>query len=150
LPRRLGRGGAGEQEVDVYAWPDPERYIVFFEIPGDDYGGMEDLMISPDHFRSMFKPALRRIVECVKSCRADLPVVFHTDGAIKRIIPDLVEIGIDVLNPFEPLHRNLRRRRWIHPDIMQPHAGGHSAGEHPPHVRERAEARGVRDTRAVE
>ncbi|MFW5728985.1 MAG: uroporphyrinogen decarboxylase family protein [Spirochaetota bacterium] len=80
--------------------------IDFFEIPGDDYGGMEDLMISPEHFRSMFKPALRRIVESVKSFRADLPVVFHTDGVIKRVVPDLVEIGIDVLNPLEPLPAN--------------------------------------------
>jgi uroporphyrinogen decarboxylase len=80
--------------------------IDFFEIPGDDYGGMEDLMISPDHFRSMFKPALRRIVESVKSFRADLPVVFHTDGVIKSIVPDLVEIGVDVLNPLEPLPAN--------------------------------------------
>jgi uroporphyrinogen decarboxylase len=81
-------------------------HIDFIEIPGDDYGGMEDLMISPDHFRSMFKPALRRIVESVKSYRADLPVVFHTDGVIKRIIPDFLEIGIDVLNPLEPLPAN--------------------------------------------
>jgi uroporphyrinogen decarboxylase len=77
--------------------------IDFFEIPGDDYGGMEDLMISPDHFRSMFKPALKRIVENVKSHRPDLPVVFHTDGAVGKIIGDFVEIGVDVLNPLEPL-----------------------------------------------
>ncbi len=79
------------------------EHIDFFEIPGDDYGGMEDLMISPEHFRTFFKPALRRIVESVKAYRSDLPVVFHTDGAIRRIVPDLVDIGIDVLNPLEPL-----------------------------------------------
>ena len=77
--------------------------IDFFEIPGDDYGGNDDLMISPEHFRAMFKPALRRIVESVKSIRPDLPVVFHSDGAITKIIPDLIEVGIDVLNPLEPL-----------------------------------------------
>ncbi|MFP4303227.1 MAG: uroporphyrinogen decarboxylase family protein [Spirochaetaceae bacterium] len=77
--------------------------IDFFEIPGDDYGGTEDLMISPDHFRSMFKPALERIVRSVKEIRPDLPVVFHTDGAVSKIIPDFIEIGIDVINPLEPL-----------------------------------------------
>jgi len=35
--------------------------------------------------------------------RPDLPVVFHTDGAVTSIIPDFIEIGIDVLNPLEPL-----------------------------------------------
>ena len=77
--------------------------IDFFEIPGDDYGSAEDLLISPTQFRQLFKPALKRIVDCVKSFRPDLPVVFHTDGAISKIIPDLIEIGIDVLNPLEPL-----------------------------------------------
>ena len=77
--------------------------IDFFEIPGDDYGGTEALMISPDHFRSMFKPALKRIVDSVKSFRPDLPVVFHSDGAISQIVSDLIEVGIDVLNPLEPL-----------------------------------------------
>lgn len=80
--------------------------IDFFEIPGDDYGGTEDLMISVDHFRSMFKPSLERIVQSVKEIRPDLPVVFHTDGAVTRIIPDFVEIGIDVINPLEPLPAN--------------------------------------------
>ena len=75
----------------------------FFEIPGDDYGGTQDLMISPDIFESLFKPALKRIVDSVKSYRKDLPVVFHSDGAITKIIDSLIEIGIDVLNPLEPL-----------------------------------------------
>jgi uroporphyrinogen decarboxylase len=77
--------------------------IDFLEIPGDDYGGVSDLMISPDHFRTHFKPALARIVASAKAMRPDLPVVFHTDGAVTSIIPDFIEIGIDVLNPLEPL-----------------------------------------------
>ena len=75
----------------------------FFEIPGDDYGSTQDLMISPDIFESLFKPALKRIVESVKSYKSELPVVFHSDGAITKIISSLVEIGIDVINPLEPL-----------------------------------------------
>jgi uroporphyrinogen decarboxylase len=79
------------------------RDIDFFELPGDDFGANKTLMISPDSFRHMFKPALARIVKSVKDYRSDLPVVFHSDGAITEIIPDLVEIGVDVLNPLEPL-----------------------------------------------
>ena len=80
--------------------------IDFFEIPGDDYGANENLMFSPRTFRAMIKPALARIVQSVKDYRSDLPVVFHSDGAITDIIPDLIEIGIDVLNPLEPLPAN--------------------------------------------
>lgn len=75
----------------------------FFEIPGDDYGSAQGLMISPQSFRRMFKPRLARIAGMVKQFRADLPVVFHTDGAVAEIIPDLAEAGVDVLNPLEPL-----------------------------------------------
>lgn len=77
--------------------------IDFFEIPGDDYGGTQDLMISPALFDSMFKPALKRIVDSVKKFNPKIPVAFHSDGAITKIIPGLVETGIDILNPLEPL-----------------------------------------------
>lgn len=79
------------------------KLIDFFEIPGDDYGGNNSLLLSPAFFRSTIKPSLARIVKQVKDYRSDLPVVFHSDGAITEIIPDLIEIGIDVLNPLEPL-----------------------------------------------
>jgi uroporphyrinogen decarboxylase len=77
--------------------------IDFFEIPGDDYGATEDLMISPASFEDMFEPELARIAGSVKAFRSDLPVVFHSDGAITKIVGDLVEAGVDVLNPLEPL-----------------------------------------------
>ena len=77
--------------------------IDFLEVPGDDYGSNETLMVSPDTFRNLFKPALARIIQSVKDYRSGLPVVFHSDGAITEIIPDLVEIGLDILNPLEPL-----------------------------------------------
>ncbi|MCF7928531.1 MAG: uroporphyrinogen decarboxylase family protein [Spirochaetales bacterium] len=77
--------------------------VDFFEIPGDDYGGTDDIMISPNSFEDMFKPALARIVQNVKDFRSDLPVAFHSDGAITKIIGSLAEIGVDVLNPLEPL-----------------------------------------------
>ncbi len=79
------------------------RDIDFFEIPGDDYGGTQDLMISPAMFDSMFKPALKRIIDSVKDFNPKLPVAFHSDGAITKIIPGLVEAGVDILNPLEPL-----------------------------------------------
>jgi len=75
----------------------------FFEIPGDDYGGTQDLMISPALFDTMFKPALKRIIDSVKAFDSELPVVFHSDGAITKIIPGLIEAGVDILNPLEPL-----------------------------------------------
>jgi uroporphyrinogen decarboxylase len=77
-----------------------------FEIPGDDYGGTEDMLISPRVFDEMIKPALGRIVKPIKEYRADLPVAFHSDGAIMKIVAALADTGIDILNPLEPLPAN--------------------------------------------
>ena len=77
--------------------------VDFFELPGDDYGATEALVISPGMFRELVKPELARIITAVKDQRPNLPVAFHTDGAITTIIPDLVDSGVDILNPLEPL-----------------------------------------------
>ena len=66
---------------------------------GDDVAGQETLIMSPSVWRAMIKPRLARIVAVGKS--RGLPVAYHCCGAIRPIIPDLIEIGIDVLNPVQ-------------------------------------------------
>lgn len=80
--------------------------IDLIEIPGDDYAGTENLLISPRIFDRLLKPALQRIVRPIKEYREDLRVVFHSDGAIAKLLPGLVEVGIDLLHPLEPLPAN--------------------------------------------
>ncbi|NQV05537.1 hypothetical protein HQ535_03225 [bacterium] len=79
------------------------EYLDMIELPGDDYAGTENLIISPRMFRSHFKPALERLVGTVKEFRSDLKVMFHSDGVIESLIPDLIDVGIDVIHPLEPL-----------------------------------------------
>lgn len=78
-------------------------YFNMIELPGDDYASNQNLLMSPVTFRTFFKPALRRMVETVKAFRDDLKVMFHSDGVIHPLIPDLIEIGVDALHPIEPL-----------------------------------------------
>ena len=66
---------------------------------GDDFGTQKGLMISPDVFRDFYRPHMERAIELAKSF--DLIVFHHDDGAIRPLIPDLVEMGIDVLNPVQ-------------------------------------------------
>ena len=66
----------------------------------DDYGGQDNLLISPDHFRRYFKPRLKEMIRYVKK-KSNYRVFFHSDGAIREIIPDLIEIGVDALNPVQ-------------------------------------------------
>jgi uroporphyrinogen decarboxylase len=78
-------------------------YIDMIELPGDDYAGNTNLILSPRLFQQLILPALKRLVTVAKDVRPDLVVMFHSDGVITRLIPDLLSIGIDVIHPLEPL-----------------------------------------------
>jgi len=67
---------------------------------GDDYGTQHGMLFSPDTWRDLFKPRLKRIVDVYKE--NGLPVILHSCGDVRPIIPDLIEIGVDVLNPVQP------------------------------------------------
>ncbi len=62
----------------------------------DDWGTQTGLLISPDLWRSFFKPVYREMFAKVK--RRGLHVWYHSDGNILDILPDLIELGVDVLN----------------------------------------------------
>jgi uroporphyrinogen-III decarboxylase len=62
----------------------------------DDWGSQTNLLISPERWRSFFRPAYAAMFSKVKS--AGLDVWFHSDGNIIHILPDLLELGVDVLN----------------------------------------------------
>ena len=79
------------------------QYFDMLELPGDDYAGNTNLVISPRMFRAYIKPILKRMVETVKDFRAEIKVMLHSDGMIGKLLPDLVEIGVDVIHPLEPL-----------------------------------------------
>ena len=63
----------------------------------DDWGTQEALMISPRLWREFFRPAYARLFALVRD--AGKHVWFHSDGVITAIIPDLMELGVQVLNP---------------------------------------------------
>ncbi len=68
----------------------------------DDWGTQSALMIRPDVWRQLFKPAYRRLAQVAHD--AGKAFYFHSDGCIKDIIPDLIEVGVDVLNPQFSCH----------------------------------------------
>jgi uroporphyrinogen decarboxylase len=66
---------------------------------GDDAGGQQSMLMSPVLWRDMVKPLLKQNADVGK--QHGLCVAFHSCGAIRPIIPDLIEIGVDVLNPVQ-------------------------------------------------
>ncbi len=89
---------------------------IFEQIPNEvmltyvaeDMGAQEDLMISPSHIREFLLPRMRRVIEFVHQSNAF--VFHHNDGSIRRIIPDMIGIGIDILNPIQWRCRDMNRK----------------------------------------
>lgn len=67
---------------------------------GSDWGSQADLLMSPDTWQEMIRPGEQREYDLVHSYGKDVWV--HSCGCVERIIPSLVEMGLDVLNPVQP------------------------------------------------
>jgi uroporphyrinogen decarboxylase len=81
--------------------------LVDFVYVAEDLGTQESLLMSPRAFRRSVKPWLARMIEIAHSYGAK--VFHHDDGAIRPLIPDLLDIGIDVLNPVQWRCRGMER-----------------------------------------
>jgi len=69
---------------------------------GDDMGMQTGMLISPRLWRKFFKPRMANFIASLKAINPQVKVAYHSDGNISAIIPDLIEIGLDVLNPIQP------------------------------------------------
>jgi uroporphyrinogen decarboxylase len=80
---------------------------IYEQIPGkvmltyvaEDMGGQENLMFSPTHIHEFLLPRMKRIIDLAHEAGAF--VFHHNDGNCRRIIPDMIEAGIDILNPIQ-------------------------------------------------
>jgi uroporphyrinogen decarboxylase len=71
-------------------------------ITGDDVAGQRGLLMRLETWRAFLKPRLAATVRAVKSANPAAFVLYHSDGNVEPIIPDLIEIGVDILNPVQP------------------------------------------------
>lgn len=76
-----------------------DRFPLDWLWTGDDVGGQQAMMMSPGLWRSAIRPHLAEIFKVAKG--RGLPVAYHSCGAIGPIIPDLIQMGLDVLNPIQ-------------------------------------------------
>ena len=88
---------------------------IFETIPGrvvityvaEDLGGQTSLMYSPAQIREFLLPRMKRMMDLTKHHGSH--VFHHTDGAVREILPDLVEAGIEILNPVQWRCRGMDR-----------------------------------------
>ena len=67
-----------------------------------DLGMQNGLMMSPSVWRKFDKERMRKLISRLKEINPELKMYMHTDGDVREIIEDLIEIGIDILNPIQP------------------------------------------------
>jgi len=113
--------GREQAYVDLVEHPDIVHYCldklfdicyentvrIYEQIPGqvlisyvaEDFGGQESLLFSPAVIREFFLPRMKRMIDLAH--QAGVYAFFHSDGAIRPIIPDMIGIGIDILNPIQ-------------------------------------------------
>ena len=69
---------------------------------GDDVANQNAMMFQPDLWREVMKSRWASVIAAAKAVKPDIHVWYHSDGNIWDILDDLVEIGIDILNPVQP------------------------------------------------
>lgn len=72
----------------------------------DDVGMQDRMMVNPLLWREWVKPRWKAVFEAVTQLNPQIKIFFHSDGNIQEIIPDLIEIGIHILNPIQPESMN--------------------------------------------
>ena len=77
----------------------------------DDVGMPGRMMISPRTWREFFRPRLADIIRAARATKPDLRVLYHSDGHIEPILDDLVEVGVNAINPVQPEHMDAGRIR---------------------------------------
>ncbi len=71
-------------------------------LTGDDVGMQTKLMISPAMWRKWLKPRYADLIAHVKAINPATLIFHHSDGYIEPLIPEFIEIGVDILNPIQP------------------------------------------------
>jgi uroporphyrinogen decarboxylase len=69
---------------------------------GDDVGMQSKIMMSANMYRTWLKPRLAKVIAAAKAVNPDILVSYHSCGYVRPLIGDLIEAGVDILNPVQP------------------------------------------------
>lgn len=69
---------------------------------GDDFGTQNSLILSPEIWREFFKPRYGRLIQAFRDIKPDIKIAYHSDGNIEELLPEYIEVGVDILNAVQP------------------------------------------------
>lgn len=70
---------------------------------GDDFGTQQSQIMDMETFRKYFKPRIKEMFAEYKKVNPNIKLAWHSCGAFRPFIPDFIEIGLDIVNPLQPL-----------------------------------------------
>jgi len=85
---------------------------------GDDVGMEHKLMMSPDTWYKWLGSRLAKVIQAARDVNPDIIIHYHSDGYVEPIIPKLIEIGLNVLNPVQPECMNPARLKQLYGDKL--------------------------------
>lgn len=115
---------------------------------GDDIVTQQGRMMSSELYREFFLPRVRRIVAAAREENPEVIIFMHSCGRVEEVIDDLIEAGIDVLNPLQPECNDLRRIKRTYGNRLS-FWGGIGVQSVMPHGTPDDVRRAVRETAAV-
>lgn len=69
---------------------------------GDDVASQRGMLMSVPMWRRWLKPRLAEVIAAARQANPNVLAFYHSDGDATAIVPDLIEIGVDILNPIQP------------------------------------------------
>ncbi len=69
---------------------------------GDDIANQNAMMFHPDLWRAVMKPRWASVFAAARAIKPDILIWYHSDGNVSAVLDDLVEIGVNILNPVQP------------------------------------------------
>jgi uroporphyrinogen decarboxylase len=78
---------------------------------GDDLGTQAGMLLSPEMWRQYFKERMRTVIQSLKSVKPRVKIAYHSCGSYYPVIPELIEIGVDILNALQPNAKDMELSR---------------------------------------
>lgn len=86
------------------------RYVNVVQVAAD-YGTQTSLFISPETYREMIRPYDARLISCIRERAPQAKVMWHSCGAVFPLIQHMIDAGVDIINPVQPLAKGMDTER---------------------------------------
>jgi len=85
---------------------------------GDDIGMQDAPMMSLEMYRAWLKPRLAKVIAAAREHKPDILILYHSCGFVEPFIPDLIDAGVDILNPVQPESMDFAKLHAEYGDVL--------------------------------